>query len=101
MFLFVYNIFKLSYDTRILDLRDKDITARKKHFAPLHTVSFWILVARHAESSIWIANILPTLNIHLTCVEIFTRGARAYASLLALKPQIAVFRSENASLNVS
>ena len=34
MFLFVYNIFKLSYDTWILDLWDKDITARKKHFAP-------------------------------------------------------------------
>ena len=33
-YLFVYNIFKLSYDTRILDLRDKNITARKETFCP-------------------------------------------------------------------
>ena len=98
---FVYNIFKFSRDTGILDLWDKNIPTRKEHFALLHTVSFWILIARHAKSSNWIANILPTLNIHLTCVRIFTRGARNYASLLALKPRIAVFRSDNASLNMS
>ena len=33
-YLFVYNIFKLSYETRILDLRDKNITARKETFCP-------------------------------------------------------------------
>ena len=34
MFLFVYNIFKLSYDTRILDLWDKNTTTRKETFCP-------------------------------------------------------------------
>ena len=34
MFLFVYNIFKLFYYTRILDLWDKNITTRKETFCP-------------------------------------------------------------------